>query len=50
MDLILNTGNTKERFVNTWKKFIPAIISYGRKATKKSVVRYLFSFDHSAAG
>ena len=47
MDFILSRENTKERFVNAWKKFVPAIISYGRKAMKKSVVRYVFSFDNS---
>lgn len=45
MDFIMSRENTKERFVNAWRNFVPAIVSYGRKATKKSVVRYLFSFD-----
>ena len=47
MDLILNRENIKEDFVNAWMKFVPAIMSYGHKVTKKTVVRYLYFFDHS---
>ena len=34
MNLIFSTENTKDRFVNAWRKYVPTIISYARKAIK----------------
>ena len=45
MCLIVDRKDVKTSFIREWEKFIPAIISYGQRSTKKSIVDILSSLD-----
>ena len=43
MSLIVERPDVKAAFTREWAKFVPAIISYGEKSTKKSIQELLIS-------
>ena len=45
MSLIVDRKDVKTSFINEWSKFVPAIIAYGQKSTKKSIITILSSLD-----
>ena len=37
MDMIIGQSNVKETFIHEWTRYVPAIILYGQKSSRKSI-------------
>lgn len=45
MNLIFGQSDVKVKFLAQWAKYVPALLMYAKKSTKKSIVNLLFDIE-----